>query len=250
MRDDYLKLYRDLYQQHWWWRAREKLILKALRAQQPPGGWKRILDVGCGDGLFFDQLTLLGEVEGVEPSAASVSEHGPHRSRIHTCPFDENFRPGKPFTLILMLDVLEHLADPAAALGHALALLAPTGMVLVTVPAFNTLWTNHDVINEHVTRYTRRTFRQVARQAGLEIQAERYFFQWLFPVKLGTRILERTMAPQPQPARVPPRWINTPLYLLSRLEQSTWGALPWTFGSSLMVWGRKPDRVTPRPDVG
>jgi 2-polyprenyl-3-methyl-5-hydroxy-6-metoxy-1,4-benzoquinol methylase len=242
VRDDYLKLYRDLYQQHWWWRARERLILKTLRAQQPPEGWKRILDVGCGDGLFFDQLKLLGEVEGVEPSAASVSEHGEYRSRIHACPFDENFQPGKQFTLILMLDVLEHLADPAAALSHAVALLARAGMVLVTVPAFNTLWTNHDLINEHVTRYTRRTFRQLARQAGLEIQAERYFFQWLFPVKLATRIMEHAMAPQPRPARVPPRWINTPLYLLSRLEQNTWGALPWAFGSSLMVCGRKPDQ--------
>jgi hypothetical protein len=98
------------------------------------------------------------------------------------------------------------------------------------------------VINEHVTRYTRRTFRQLARQAGLKIQGERYFFQWLFPVKLATRMLERAMDPQPRPARVPSRWINTPLYLLSRLEQNTWGVLPWAFGSSLMVWGRKPDR--------
>ena len=138
MRDDYLKLYRELYQQHWWWRAREKFILKTLAALQPPGGWTRILDVGCGDGLFFDQLMPFGEVEGVEASAASVSEHGPYRSRIHICSFDENFQPGKQFTLILMLDVLEHLADPAAALRRALALLAPGGMVLATVPAFNT----------------------------------------------------------------------------------------------------------------
>lgn len=242
MRNDYLKLYRDLYQQHWWWRAREKFILKTLAALQPPGGWTRILDVGCGDGLFFDQLMPFGEVEGVEASAASVSEHGPYRSRIHICSFDENFQPGKQFTLILMLDVLEHLADPAAALRRALALLAPGGMVLATVPAFNSLWTNHDVINEHVTRYTCRTLRRLAMQAGLEIQAERYFFQWLFPVKLAARMLERAMAPQPRPARVPPRWINTPLYLLSRLEQNTWGQLPWAFGSSLMVWGRKSDQ--------
>jgi trans-aconitate methyltransferase len=183
-----------------------------------------------------------GEVEGVEPSAAAVSENGPHRSRIHTCPFDENFQPGKEFTLILMLDVLEHLADPAAALRRALALLAPSGMLLVTVPAFQALWTNHDLVNEHVTRYTRRTFRELARQAGLSIQAEQYFFQWLFPLKLATRVLERVMDLQPRPAGVPPGWINTPLYLLSRLEQNTWGALPWPFGSSLMVWGRKSNR--------
>ena len=239
MRNDYLERYRELYQQHWWWRAREKLILETLRAHEPPGGWKRILDVGCGDGLLFDHLKSFGEVEGVEPSAASVSEHGPHRSHIHICPFDVNFQPGKEFGLILMLDVLEHLTDPAAALARALALLTPEGMLLVTVPAFNAAWTNHDLVNEHVTRYTRRTFRTVARQAGLDVQTERYFFQWLFPVKLATRVLERALSPKPQPAGVPPGWINTPLYLLSRLEQKTWGALPWAFGSSLMVWTKK-----------
>jgi hypothetical protein len=97
-------------------------------------------------------------------------------------------------------------------------------------------------MNEHFTRYSRRTFRQVAQQAGLGIQTERYFFQWLFPLKLATRVLERAMGLQPRPAGVPPRWINAPLYLLSRLEQNTWGALPWPFGSSLMVWGRKSNR--------
>jgi 2-polyprenyl-3-methyl-5-hydroxy-6-metoxy-1,4-benzoquinol methylase len=242
MREDYLDLYRELYTRHWWWRAREKLILKTLRALEPAQGWRSILDVGCGDGLFFDQLLQFGEVQGVEPMAAVVNPEGAHRSRIHVCPFDENFQPGEQFSLILMLDVLEHLPDPAVALRRALALLAPQGMLLVTVPAFKWLWTNHDVINEHFTRYTRRTFRKLAGQAGLCIRGERYFFQWLFPIKLATRVLEQAMDLQPQPARVPPRWINTPLYLLSRLEQSTWGALPWPFGASLMVWGGKSPR--------
>jgi len=239
MREDYLDLYRELYMRHWWWRAREKLILKTLRAQQPAQGWKSILDVGCGDGLFFDQLLRLGEVEGVEPSAALVNPESAHRSRIHICPLDENFQPGKQFSLILMLDVLEHLPDPAAALGRALALLAPHGMLLVTVPAFKWLWTNHDVINEHFTRYTRRSFRELAGHAGLCIRGERYFFQWLLPPKLATRIAERLRGLPPQPTGVPPHGINTLFYLLSRLEQSTWGALPWPFGTSLMVWGGK-----------
>ncbi|HUZ47207.1 MAG TPA: class I SAM-dependent methyltransferase [Terriglobia bacterium] len=237
MRADYAEHYRDLYERHWWWRARERFILDTLRVTQPPGGWKRILDVGCGDGLFFDQLAQFGEVEGVEPAEALVSGTGAHRSRIHIGRFDENFQPAKPFSLILFLDVLEHLPDPAGALRHALGMLAPGGAVLVTVPAFKSLWTNHDVINHHLRRYTKATFRQLAQQAGLDIRMEKYFFHWTFPAKLATRVAERALHSEPTPPAVPPRWINGLLCGLTRIEQKTWGRLTLPFGSSLMVMG-------------
>ena len=243
MRADYAESYRELYERHWWWRAREKFILNILRAQQPPEGWKRILDVGCGDGLFFDQLAQFGEVEGVEPAADLVNKTRPHQSRIHIGPFDETFHPAEPFSLILFLDVLEHLPDPVGALRHALRLLAPGGAILVTVPAFNLLWTNHDNINHHLMRYTKATFRQLALKAGFEIQTQKYFFHWTFPAKLMTRIAERALRSEPKPAAIPPQWINGLLYGLSRLEQEIWGPFPLPFGSSLMVMGRN---ATPR----
>ena len=239
MRADYGERYRELYERHWWWRAREAAILEVLRAQQPPQGWKRILDVGCGDGLFFDRLAPFGEVEGIEPAQELVSKTGAHRARIHVAPFDGNFRPGRQFSLILMLDVLEHLADPCAALRHALALLEPQGKLVVTVPAFRLPWTNHDALNHHFTRYTISSFRRLARQAGLEIETVRYFFQWLFPVKLATRFVERLLRLQPKPPNIPARWINWLLYRLSRFEYKVLSPLPVPFGSSLLVVGRK-----------
>ncbi len=248
MRSDYGERYRELYERHWWWRSREKAILDVLRAKEPLGGWNRILDVGCGDGLFFDQLAQFGEVEGVEPVEALVNAAGPHRSSIHIAPFDENFKPVEPFSLILMLDVLEHLAQPVQAVRHALSLLVPAGTLLITVPAFTQIWTNHDVINDHFTRYTKRSLRDVALHAGLSIEYERYLYQWLFPVKFATRIAERALDVQPKPAGVPAQWINGLLFWLSRLEQKTWGKLPIPFGSSLMILGRsRPPQTPERP---
>jgi len=52
----YARRYRELYERHWWWRAREHVILDTLRRIEPPGGFPSILDIGCGDGLFFDRL--------------------------------------------------------------------------------------------------------------------------------------------------------------------------------------------------
>lgn len=228
--------YRQLYERHWWWRAREAAVLEVLRAHQPAEGWQRILDVGCGDGLFFDRLLELGEVEGVEPEAALVRSDCPHRARIKVVPFDSSsFHPGKQYSLILMLDVLEHMPDPVAALIYARSLLTPNGVLLATVPAFNLLWTNHDVINRHVTRYRKATFHPLFSQAGLKILEERYLFQWMFPAKLLTRALERICSTPPRVPSVPPRWINQSLLGISRLERKILGPLRMPFGTSFMV---------------
>ena len=235
----YGEAYRGLFEKHWWWRSRTELIVEKLRQLRPAAGWKRILDIGCGDGLFFDRLAEFGEVDGIEPSAELVSHGNPHRDRIYICPFDDNFRPGNQYSLILMLDVLEHLENPAAALRHVIDLLSPNGTFVATVPAFMSLWTNHDVLNHHFIRYTKATFRAVAQQAGLQIYEQRYLYHWMFPAKLGTRFLERTLHSEPAPAKVPSSWLNTALYWLSRVEQRTISHLPVPFGSSLMVVGGK-----------
>jgi len=236
---EYGERYRELYEKHWWWRARAEAILYLLRRIQPPEGWGTILDVGCGDGLFFDRLSQFGEVEGIDLPEALVNPTDAQRQRIHVGPFDKSFQPGKQYSLILMLDVLEHLPDPLTALRHALSLLKSEGTLLATVPAFRVLWTNHDVINHHFTRYTKGSFRQLARQAGLRIETERYWFHWTFPVKLASRLVERLLGLQPAPPNIPPGWLNESLYLVTRIEQKTLGALPVPFGSSLMVVGRK-----------
>jgi 2-polyprenyl-3-methyl-5-hydroxy-6-metoxy-1,4-benzoquinol methylase len=197
------------------------------------------LDIGCGDGLFFDRLAEFGDVEGVEPSADLVNPGNPHRDRIYVCPFDANFRPNKQYSLILMLDVLEHMEDPVGALRHALDLLSPEGRVIITVPAFMALWTNHDVLNHHLTRYTKQSFREVARRSGLGIQEARYFYHWTFPAKLATRVMEEVFHPAPDAPKIPPNWANQALFWLSRLEQKALSALPIPFGSSLMMVGRK-----------
>jgi SAM-dependent methyltransferase len=234
---DYGRQYRELYERHWWWRAREAALLETLNRIRPSAGWPRILDIGCGDGLFFDRLREFGEVEGIEPSAELVNPAGVHRQRIHVRPFDESFQPANRYSLILMLDVLEHLDDPVGALRHAVRLLSSGGTMLITVPAFNLLWTNHDVINHHRVRYTRSSFREVARQAGFRIDREQYWFQWIFPVKVAGRLVERALGSQPAPAQVPPAWINDTLYRLSRLEHRLLNPLRPPFGSSLMVVG-------------
>ena len=240
MEASYGERYRDLYERHWWWRAREAVLIDALSRRVPPGGWNTALDVGCGDGLFFSRLKHFArEVEGVEPEASLVTRRGRAAGRIHVVPFDEAFQPGRRYGLVLMLDVLEHLDAPARALRHALSLLEEGGTFVATVPAFMSLWTGHDDVNHHRVRYTKRTFGALAKASGLGVDEQRYLFQWTCPVKLGVRVVEALRRRPPSPASVPPEWINAPLLAATRLEAATLGRLPMPFGSSLLVVGHR-----------
>jgi SAM-dependent methyltransferase len=233
----YARSYSFLYAHHWWWRAREAFIVAQLRRLRPPHGWARILDVGCGDGLFFPRLRELGgAVEGVEPDAAMLAEAPHGRRDVHVQPF-ETFAPASRYALIVMLDVLEHVTDADAFLRHGLELLEPSGTLLVTVPAFALLWTNHDVVNRHVRRYTKRTFAALAGRVGMRIDHSRYFFHALFFAKLANRAVEGLTRSAPAPASLPPGWINRSAYLACRAEQRVCDRLRPPFGSSLLVVG-------------
>lgn len=245
MDPEYGNFYRNLYTRHWWWRAREDAVLRVLRQHLPRNARLRILDVGCGDGLFFGRLAEFGEVEGIEPDANIVDALGPHRARIRIARFDSTFRPPQPYFLVLMLDVLEHLDNPAEALRHAYSLLEPAGALLITVPAFQLLWTNHDIINHHRRRYRRRTLHPLLYQAGFTAVQEQYWFQWTCPVKLAVRLFEHAVRRPPALPRIPSAWINRALYSISRAEQRTLSQMRVPFGSTLMVFCRKQSAEAP-----
>ena len=235
--------YRELYERHWWWRAREELVLATLERWRPAEGWRAILDVGCGDGLFFEKLSPFGQVEGIEMDPTGIRRDGPWAERIRIGPFDESFQPGKKYSLLLMLDVLEHFQDPVGALGRALALLEPHGRILLTVPAFLLLWTSHDELNHHRTRYTRRSLASLGGQAGARILFSRYFFRWPAPVKLAVRIKESLFGSHPTTPQVPPNWLNQALYGISRGEEKILGRIPLPFGSSLLAIASRGDEA-------
>ena len=215
-------------------------MLAEIARRAPAGGYGAILDVGCGDGLFFPKLAKYGSVEGVEEDSSTLSEEAERYGRIWRQPFDAAFQPGRSFGLVTMLDVVEHVVDDAACMARAAALLAPGGLLVATVPAFQALWTAHDAWNHHHRRYARGAFVKLVAGAGLAVLASRYFFHWPAPLKLLVRAKEALAGTKPEMARTPPAPVNRALYWLSRLEAATLGRLDLPFGSSVIVVARRP----------
>ena len=239
MNADYALNYRNLYRLHWWWRAREYLILSKIKEIRRVRSTEKILDIGCGDGLLFDHLSKFGDVEGVEADRSLLSDSGPWRHKICLSAFDNTFQPKKRYSLILMLDVLEHLSDATNSLMCALELLDAGGTLILTLPAFPCLWTSHDDLNKHFKRYTRKSLTKLASQAGMRILSCQYFFHWTFPLKLLLHFKESCFGARPQSPKVPPTWVNETLLRLSIAEQKLFRNAPVPFGSSLIAIGQK-----------
>lgn len=243
MDPEYGGAYENLFNHHWWWRAREDFISTTLSRFKPQGGWDGILDVGCGNGLSFGWLSGFGRpVYGVEVDRRLVRDDNPQRDRIHVGRFDASYQPPMSFSLVTMLDVVEHMENPSEALLRARAVSRPGGHLLITVPAFQTLWTSHDEINHHYTRYTKRTLASLLDSIGLRVLHDQYFFHWVAPAKLVTRVKERVFGTSsPSIPKVPTGWLNKTLLTISRAEQllPSWTKPP--FGSSLLLMGRFPE---------
>ena len=234
MDSQYAAAYPELYRRHWWWRVREEILLTRISALfQSPRGSARILDVGCGAGLFFDALERFGHVEGIESDRTAVEHAGRWRANIFSGELDGSFTPPEPYDAILMLDILEHLTDPLQLLQRAKTLLKPAGRVVITVPAFNWLWTRHDEINHHVRRYTAAEMHATIAAAGLEVTDSTYLFPSLVIPKILVRLKERWQAEPPRVPAIPREPLNSAIQAWFRAEYAVARWLP--FGTSLMV---------------
>ena len=176
---------------HWWYRGRRTVIERVMDDLDLPAG-ARILDAGCGSGRNMIELARRGPVTGVELSQTSVElARGRNSGEVIAGSVLEMPFPDASFDLAVCLDVIVHLDDDLAALRELRRTVAPGGSLLVTVPAYQWLWSGHDEINHHHRRYTRRSLRKVAEEAGWKQTRTTYFNSLLLPVAILLRVLER-----------------------------------------------------------
>lgn len=224
---------------HWWFRGRLAILLAALRRALPRRR-VRLLELGCGSGNVLGALGEFGEAVGMEvhPELAAAARAAGLDVRPGALPDDLVVPPGWA-DVVLLLDVIEHVADDAAALTAARRALAPGGLLVVTVPAYPWLWGAHDVALGHRRRYTARGLRRLAVGAGFTVERVSYFNTLLFPVVVLARAWKRVTGDATHDLRPPAPALNRRLASLFALERHVVPRVPLPFGASLLLLGRR-----------
>jgi SAM-dependent methyltransferase len=180
-------------EQHFWFRSRNDVLECIVRdevSRLAPG--YRVLEVGCGTGFVLRMLNRVceaGSVVGLdlfhEGLVMARRRSGARlvQGRIESPPFSS------PFDIVGIFDTLEHVDNDSQALEHLRALVRPGGLLVVTVPAYQHLWSDFDVEAHHCRRYEPAGLQQRLRAAGFSVEYLTPFMATLYPFARAARVI-------------------------------------------------------------
>ncbi len=191
MEKEYELKYHELENYYWWFVARRNIMLKlALRHKKRA----RVLDIGCASGQMIGILKSNGfaDVTGIDISEEAIRACKNLGMRnVSAMDAKKLDFPDSSFDLLLASDVLEHIKDDAAALTDWHRTLSRGGKLIIFVPAFQSLWSKHDDINQHHRRYSKPELLRLLQRAGFSVERVSYWnFSLFFPIYLA-RILRK-----------------------------------------------------------
>lgn len=250
--DEYRRMY-GLESHYWWFVARRRLALGLLKnglglgkggdpTDPDESTSKRLtLDLGCGTGAVLEDLQSISQPIGLDMSPLALQfcqERGLCRlliGRGEWLPLRSN-----TIDAVVALDVFEHIEDDAAAFREAARVLRPGGVLVLSVPAFMSLWGPHDVALMHFRRYRRALVRSRLEDAGFEVVRLSYAIFFLFPLVALIRFFEKRRKGEAR-ASLPelPAWLNRSLIWLQSFEAAIIRTISLPWGSSVVAVARK-----------
>lgn len=200
---------------HWYYLSKYVAISRAARRSMSAA--TALVDVGAGSGYFASKLIEDGTVVSawcVDPFY-DEGQLG-NRGSIH---YVRSLSPedSSRASLYLFIDVLEHVDDDRKLLRDYVAPAAKGTVLVITVPAFQSLWSGHDVFLGHRRRYRLSTVVALVQAEGLRVVERRYLFGVLLPVAWirRRRANARESRSDLQPTS---RWLNMLLRVVCSIE--------------------------------
>jgi SAM-dependent methyltransferase len=224
--------------EYWWFRARAGLLHAALAEYL--GDPERLLDVGSADG------PSVGWMESRSRFTVDLDPRGLQGGRgvcasALALPFDDD-----TFDVVGAFDVIEHCEPESQAMQELVRVLVPGGRLLISVPAYQWAWSDHDVLAGHYRRYTKPRLLRAARASGLDVVRATYAFGSVFPFFAAERAVRRLRpraadAEQRLPSVSPA--LDRLLMGLTSAEQRFLRSRDVPWGSSVLMAAVKPHRA-------
>jgi SAM-dependent methyltransferase len=231
---------------YWWFVGRRKLVGEILRNEAGGNGRLRILDVGCGTGANLQAFVRYGSTIGVDYSKEALdlcsrrNVNAVCLAQAERLPFADD-----SFDVVTALDLLEHTDEDLVALAEMQRVCKPGGLLIIIVPAYGFLWSEHDEALKHRRRYTAHELRNKLSVSGFDLKRSTYFITALFWPVLALRIYQGLFKNNSVPKtsmRILPRWMNSLLVGILDVERWCLRGMNLPFGVSAVALARKPEK--------
>jgi SAM-dependent methyltransferase len=180
---------------HFWFRSRNRILIRIFRKYLRTPDRPRILEIGCGTGCVLSGLKLenLYELSGAELLLNGLVVAKRHLPDIEFVQLDARNLPyvGE-FEAIGAFDVLEHIEEDCEVIRSVYRALAPGGLFVITVPQHQWLWSQVDDYARHKRRYSRKELVSKLRDEGFAVEYCSSFVFFLLPLMLLSRLSKRT----------------------------------------------------------
>jgi len=240
MKKSNFKLYSKFNEDFWYVQARRDLLEKIFLKHFGKRSNLKILDAGCGTGFNCVTLSSFGRVYGVDLNSSAIAQA---RKCDYTKLFLKDVNSLKYrnyFDAIVAIELIEHIRDDQAAIHHFGRYLKPGGILILTTPAFEFLWSADDDLAMHERRYSRKRIRHIITRSGMKIQVltYRYFFTFI-PASI-IFILQKWYKPQ-NSLEYAPKFLNKLLTWIMRIENSMICAgVRFPLGVGFLIVAKKP----------